>query len=162
MTSWDEQKKLWKVDPDCFNTSSPQILCSLPTSLVGSITKTDEMWWFYDPTRHARTHCQPTGLLNQRKTPATSDGRPCCGTGRISTCFWLLTGRDQHLDSLRLCWITIGWGRRWFNRKINWLRSLTWCPGKIRRTKSSPNQYLKHLPLYQRSLLLSCLFIVHS
>lgn len=130
----DKRKNLWKADPDCFNTTNQQILCSLPTSLAAKqrLMRCDE---FMTPTRHTCTHCQPTGLLDQRKTPATSDGHPCCGMGRISMCFQLLTGRDEHLDSQRLCWITIGWGRQWVNRKINWLCFSSRRLGKIRWTK---------------------------
>lgn len=92
---------------------------------VGSITKTGEIW-FYDPIRHTCTPRKPTGLLDERRTHATSDGHPCCEMGRISTCFQMLTERDHHLESQRLCWFTIRWGRQWFNRKINWLCSSTW------------------------------------
>lgn len=88
---------------------------------AGSATKTEEMWWFYDPTTQTRSRCQLTGLLDWAETAATSDGLPCWALGRNSTWLQMPTGRDQHLDSQGLCWITIGCGRRWFIRKINWL-----------------------------------------
>lgn len=40
--------------------------------------------WFYHPTIRTYTHCEPTPLLDQRKTPATWDGYPCCGPDTIS------------------------------------------------------------------------------
>lgn len=67
-------------------------------------------------------------FMDLQKTLATSDGHPCCGLGRISKCVQMLTGRDQHPGSQSLCWITIEWARRWFNRKISFFFS-AWLLG---------------------------------
>lgn len=64
---------------------------------AGFITMTDEKWRFYVLWSH-QTHLHSLTASSQvwwtnGKTLATSDGHPCCGLGKISTCVQLLTGK---------------------------------------------------------------------
>lgn len=123
MYKLDQKKK-----PDSFSTTNPQKLCSLPTSLAikSAVQQRDD---FMTPIRHTCTLCQPTGLLDRQRTHATSDGRACREMGKVSARFQLLTEREQHLESPKLCWLTVRWRGQRFNRMINWLCSSAWHPG---------------------------------